>query len=234
MNMNCVYLLSLQVMITPEVTSRKMKKNILTELVKHYRSTELGMRLPVYDGGRNLYTAGLLPFTSKEFTVILAHEEEGTTNPRQIFFFSSHIFAFSLWENFDSIWGNRIREREFKVQIKFVSLASMHQLRELLAGKQVNNPQDALAIIDIVLRELHAQRFESNGPFFWFLFVGFLFWLLYSFQFFGKFQSGIIDIYQLGDSFTLPALRNLSMLGVVCKHGVVSIKASDLLKWDCH
>ncbi|XP_022144917.1 protein argonaute PNH1-like isoform X2 [Momordica charantia] len=128
------------VMITPEVTSRKMKKNILTELVKHYRSTELGMRLPVYDGGRNLYTAGLLPFTSKEFTVILAHEEEGTTNPR---------------------------EREFKVQIKFVSLASMHQLRELLAGKQVNNPQDALAIIDIVLRELHAQRYISVGRFFY-------------------------------------------------------------------
>uniref|UniRef100_A0A0A0LUC9 PAZ domain-containing protein n=1 Tax=Cucumis sativus TaxID=3659 RepID=A0A0A0LUC9_CUCSA len=124
------------VKITPEVTSRKMKKNILTELVKQYRTTELGMRLPVYDGGSNLYTAGLLPFISKEFTVILANEEEGTGTPR---------------------------EREFKVQIKFVTLASMHQLRELLAGKQVNNPQEALTIIDIVLRELHAQRYISVG-----------------------------------------------------------------------
>ncbi|CAK9329549.1 unnamed protein product [Citrullus colocynthis] len=124
------------VKITPEVTSRKMKKNIMTELVKHYRSTELGMRLPVYDGGSNLYTAGLLPFISKEFTVILANEEEGAATPR---------------------------EREFKVQIKFVTLASMHQLRELLDGKQVNNPQETLTIIDIVLRELHAQRYISVG-----------------------------------------------------------------------
>ncbi|KAG6587931.1 Protein argonaute PNH1, partial [Cucurbita argyrosperma subsp. sororia] len=128
------------VKITPEVTSRKLKKNILTELVKHYRSTELGMRLPVYDGGSNLYTAGLLPFTSKEFTVILADEEEGAATPR---------------------------EREFKVQIKFVTLASMHQLQELFAGKQVKNPQEALTIIDIVLRELHAQRYISVGRFFY-------------------------------------------------------------------
>lgn len=164
MKVDCT-LLSLQVKITPEVTSRKMKKSILTELVKHYRSTELGMRLPVYDGGSNLYTAGLLPFTSKDFTVILADEEEGATTPRQFLFLASHIFAFSLSENFSLIWGNHVREREFKVQIKFVTLASMHQLRELLAGKQVNNPQEALTIIDIVLRELHAQRFVSNGSF---------------------------------------------------------------------
>lgn len=51
------------------------------------------------------------------------------------------------------------------MQIKFVTLASMHQLRELLDGKQVNNPQEALTIIDIVLRELHAQRFVPNGSF---------------------------------------------------------------------
>lgn len=89
-------MLGLQVKITPEVSSRKMKKSILTELVKHYRSTELGMRLPVYDGGSNLYTAGLLPFTSKEFTVILADEAEGTATPRQFLFFSSHIFTLSL------------------------------------------------------------------------------------------------------------------------------------------
>ncbi|KAG7021819.1 Protein argonaute PNH1, partial [Cucurbita argyrosperma subsp. argyrosperma] len=155
------------VKITPEVTSRKLKKNILTELVKHYRSTELGMRLPVYDGGSNLYTAGLLPFTSKEFTVILADEEEGAATPRHFLFFFFTYSAFSLLVNFSLIRGNHIREREFKVQIKFVTLASMHQLQELFAGKQVKNPQEALTIIDIVLRELHAQRYISVGRFFY-------------------------------------------------------------------
>ena len=42
--------------------------------------------------------------------------------------------------------------------IKFVALASMAQLRNLLSGKQVDTPQEALNIIDTVLRELAAQR----------------------------------------------------------------------------
>lgn len=50
------------------------------------------------------------------------------------------------------------REREFEVVIKFAARVSMHQLRELLSGKQVDTPQEALTVIDIVLRELAAQR----------------------------------------------------------------------------
>lgn len=50
----------------------------MTQLVKLNRETELGMKLPVFDGGRNLYTAGLLPFTCKEFIVTLIDEHEGT------------------------------------------------------------------------------------------------------------------------------------------------------------
>lgn len=50
----------------------------MAQLVKLHRDTDLGMRLPVYDGKRVLYTAGLLPFVSKEFTVKLVEEDEGT------------------------------------------------------------------------------------------------------------------------------------------------------------
>lgn len=42
--------------------------------------------------------------------------------------------------------------------IKFAAGVSMHQLRELLSGKQVDTPQEALTVIDIVLREVAAQR----------------------------------------------------------------------------
>ncbi|KAK4257346.1 hypothetical protein QN277_006944 [Acacia crassicarpa] len=126
------------VKITPEVTSRKISKAIIAELVRLHRNTDLGMRLPVYDGGRNLYTAGLLPFTHKEFTITLTEEDEGTGN---------------TWE------------REFRVKIKFATRVSMHQLRELLSGKQVNTPQEALNIIDIVLKELAAQSYVSVGRF---------------------------------------------------------------------
>ncbi|MCI47945.1 protein argonaute PNH1-like, partial [Trifolium medium] len=34
------------------------------------------MRLPVYDGGRNLYTAGSLPFTHKEFNIVVLNEDD--------------------------------------------------------------------------------------------------------------------------------------------------------------
>jgi len=60
-----------QVKITPKVNSNKINKAILAQLVELHRETDLGARLPVYDGKMNLYTAGLLPFTSKEFTVAL-------------------------------------------------------------------------------------------------------------------------------------------------------------------
>lgn len=65
------------VCITPEVTSKSVNRAIMGQLVKMYRDTELGRRLPVYDGRKSLYTAGLLPFTSKEFTIALAGEDEG-------------------------------------------------------------------------------------------------------------------------------------------------------------
>lgn len=71
-----------KVKITPEVTSRKTSKAIIAELVRLHRNTDLGMRLPVYDGGRNLYTAGLLPFAYKEFSIILSEDDEGNGSTR--------------------------------------------------------------------------------------------------------------------------------------------------------
>ena len=66
----------MQVKIKPEVNSTTLNKVIMAQLVKLHRDTDLGKRLPVYDGRSALYTAGLLPFTSKEFVVTLADEDE--------------------------------------------------------------------------------------------------------------------------------------------------------------
>ncbi|CAA2987634.1 argonaute 10 [Olea europaea subsp. europaea] len=57
------------VSITPEVASRMVNRAIIAELVKLYKESDLGMRLPAYDGRKSLYTAGKLPFAWKEFTV---------------------------------------------------------------------------------------------------------------------------------------------------------------------
>ena len=52
----------LQVTITPEVTSRGVNRAVMEQLVKLYRESHLGKRLPAYDGRKSLYTAGPLPF----------------------------------------------------------------------------------------------------------------------------------------------------------------------------
>jgi hypothetical protein len=46
------------------------------ELVTLYRQSQLGGRLPAYDGRKSLYTAGPLPFTFRTFEITLQDEEE--------------------------------------------------------------------------------------------------------------------------------------------------------------
>ncbi|KAF3774292.1 argonaute 10 protein [Nymphaea thermarum] len=70
------------VTITPEVVSRSVNRAIMAEVVKRYRESDLRMRLPAYDGRKSLYTAGVLPFTSKEFIVKLVDEEDGVHGPK--------------------------------------------------------------------------------------------------------------------------------------------------------
>ncbi|KAF9674029.1 hypothetical protein SADUNF_Sadunf10G0085400 [Salix dunnii] len=130
-------LLILQVTITPEVTSRTLNRAIMAELVRLYKESDLGMRLPAYDGRKSLYTAGKLPFAWKEFAIKLVDADDGIGGPK--------------------------REREYKVVIKFVARANMFHLGQFLAGKRADAPQEALQILDIVLRELSTKRYCPVG-----------------------------------------------------------------------
>ncbi|KAJ4782298.1 Argonaute family protein [Rhynchospora pubera] len=128
------------VTIIPEVNSRSMNRIIMGELVRLYRESDLGMRLPAYDGRKNLYTAGLLPFNSKVFTVKISEEDDGT---------------------------GIVREREYRVTIKFAARADLHHLRQFLAGRQPDAPQETLQVLDVVLRELSSHRYVSIGSSFY-------------------------------------------------------------------
>ncbi|KAJ1431555.1 Ribonuclease H-like superfamily [Sesbania bispinosa] len=127
------------VTITPEVSSKAVNRSIIAELVRLYKESDLGMRLPAYDGRRNLYTAGALPFSWREFKIKLLEEEDGVNGPK--------------------------REREYKVVIKFLSRANLHHLGQFLAGKRADAPQETLQILDTVLRELSlsSKRFCPIG-----------------------------------------------------------------------
>ena len=71
-----------QVSITPEVTSRDLNRSVMEQLVKLYKESHLGKRLPAYDGRKSLYTAGPLPFISKEFKIILIDDDDGSGSAR--------------------------------------------------------------------------------------------------------------------------------------------------------
>lgn len=61
--------------ITPEITSKKVCRDIVNTLVQLYKVSHLGKRLLAYDGGKGVYTAGPLPFTSKDFVVKLVDKD---------------------------------------------------------------------------------------------------------------------------------------------------------------
>lgn len=89
-----ICVLFLQVTITPEVASRTVNRAIMAELVRLYKESDLGMRLPAYDGRKSLYTAGELPFVWKEFKIKLVDELDGINGPKYVFFFA---FACSFY-----------------------------------------------------------------------------------------------------------------------------------------
>ncbi|KAF9614273.1 hypothetical protein IFM89_016565 [Coptis chinensis] len=70
--------------------------------------------------------------------------------------------AADLWFTLQSSEGSNLgffesRQREFKVTIKFVARADLQHLHQFLAGN-ADTPQEALQVLDIVLRELSTQR----------------------------------------------------------------------------
>nr|TKW34679.1 hypothetical protein SEVIR_2G321800v2 [Setaria viridis] len=64
------------VTISPETTLKGVYRQVMSKLVSEKRQTELGGRLPAYDGRKSLFTAGELPFKSKEFEVTLPGRTE--------------------------------------------------------------------------------------------------------------------------------------------------------------
>uniref|UniRef100_A0A7N0TFJ1 Uncharacterized protein n=1 Tax=Kalanchoe fedtschenkoi TaxID=63787 RepID=A0A7N0TFJ1_KALFE len=129
-------LIQYDVTITPEVKSSTVNRTIIAELVRMYKESDLGKRLPVYDGRKSLYTAGELPFLCKEFSIKLTDEDDGGSQPRS---------------------------KDYQVVIRCVARTNLYHLGQFLAGKRADAPQEAIRILDIVLRELSNQRYCPIG-----------------------------------------------------------------------
>ncbi|XP_024310310.1 protein argonaute 18 isoform X1 [Brachypodium distachyon] len=125
------------VTVSPEPTLTGVYRAVMSRLVSEHQHTSLGGRLPAYDGRKTLYTAGQLPFNSKEFEVILSDNKTGS---------SGHS-----------------RERKYVVAIKHVTLVSLQQLQMLMAGYSTDIPSQALQVLDIVLRDMILNERSDMG-----------------------------------------------------------------------
>lgn len=122
------------VSITPEVPSKKVCRDVIRELVKSHKLSHLGDRELAYDGKKNVYTAGPLPFSSKEFIIKLSDKDAGSK-----------------------------REREFKVSIKFAAKADLYHLQQFLRSRQLDIPHETIQALDVVLRESPSNNYTVVG-----------------------------------------------------------------------
>ncbi|KAK4286389.1 hypothetical protein QN277_002950 [Acacia crassicarpa] len=130
------------VSITPEITSKKINRDVMNQLVQMYGGSHLNKRIPAFDGRKSLFTAGPLPFVSKEFVVkLVAKDEEGSSS---------------------SSTRNK-RDREFKVTIRYASKADLHHLQQFLRSRQLDNPQETIQALDVVLRASPSEKYTVVG-----------------------------------------------------------------------
>ncbi|CAK8576281.1 unnamed protein product [Lathyrus sativus] len=129
------------VSISPEITSKKVCRDIIKQLVKLYLESQLDNRIPAYDGRNSLFTAGPLPFTSKVFVVNLTDENRGSSSDTD----------------------RKKREREFKVTIKFASKTDLYNLTQFLRRMQLDCPYETIQALDIALRATPSEKYIVAG-----------------------------------------------------------------------
>ncbi|KAI4300386.1 hypothetical protein L6164_033771 [Bauhinia variegata] len=124
------------VSIAPEVTSRGLNRAVIKELLREQGNALFGGRKPAFDGRKGFYTAGPLPFTSKDFVVRLINKDDT---------------------------GSTRKEREFKVSLKFASKSELIHLQDFLRGRRLDCPHEIIQVLDVVLRESPSNKCTVVG-----------------------------------------------------------------------
>ncbi|XP_077404063.1 protein argonaute-3 isoform X2 [Vanacampus margaritifer] len=130
-----------EVDIKPDKCPRRVNREVVDSMVKHFKVTIFGDNLPVYDGKRSLYTANPLPVATGGVDLDVTLPGEGG------------------------------KDRPFKVTVRFVSLVSWHLLHEVLMGRGVAEPLDLekpvstnpVHAVDVVLRHLPSMKYTPVG-----------------------------------------------------------------------
>ncbi|KAJ8766806.1 hypothetical protein K2173_008360 [Erythroxylum novogranatense] len=129
------------------VTGKGVGRKVIDRVHETYDS-ELNGKNFAYDGEKSLFTVGPLPHNKLEFTAVLedvtSNRNNGNASPDG-----------SESPN----WGDRkrmkrpYRTKTFKVEISFAAKIPMQAIANALRGQESENSQEALRVLDIILRQ---------------------------------------------------------------------------------
>lgn len=132
------------------VESKGIGRKLIDRLYQTYSSEFAGKRF-AYDGEKSLYTVGPLPQNKSEFTVVLeesfAKHESGSPGGGE----SPPAAVKRSKRSF--------RSKTFKVEISYAAKIPLKSIALALKGIEIDNStQDALRVLDIILRQQAANR----------------------------------------------------------------------------
>ncbi|XP_057510346.1 protein argonaute 16-like [Actinidia eriantha] len=129
------------------VENKGIGRKVIDKLYQTY-SSELAEKRFAYDGEKSLYTVGPLPQNKLEFTVVLEESFAKHGSPPQ---------------NGSPSESSKRSKRSFQsktynVEISFAAKIPLKSISLALQGSEAQNTQDALRVLDIILRQQAANR----------------------------------------------------------------------------
>ncbi|XP_071904616.1 protein argonaute 16-like isoform X1 [Coffea arabica] len=141
------YTVSISSELGKTVDSKGIGRKIMDKLYQIYFSDLAGKRF-AYDGEKALYTVGPLPHNNLEFPVVLEESMVKRGSPSQT--------------GSPSESGKRakhsLQSKTFKVAISYAAKVPLKSISLALQGAEPEKVQDALRVLDIVLRQQAANR----------------------------------------------------------------------------
>lgn len=129
------------------IENKVLGRKILEKLYQTY-SSELSCKRFAYDGEKGLYTVGPLPKNKTDFMVVLEDSYANGGSPAR-----DGIPVESAKRSRRSF-----QEKTFKVDISYAAKIPLKSVSLALEGAEPEKLQDALRVLDIILRQQAAQR----------------------------------------------------------------------------
>ncbi|EYU42875.1 hypothetical protein ABFS82_13G013200 [Erythranthe guttata] len=130
------------------VESKVLGRKVIDKLYQTYSSELAGKRF-AYDGDASLYTVGPLPQNNLEYTVVLEESiAKCSGNP------SDNGTQIESYKRSKS----SLHSKTFKVEISYAAKVPLNSISHALQKADPEKAQDALRVLDIVLRQDAAKR----------------------------------------------------------------------------